>query len=88
MWFVSGSQVTPAAIASGHMNTVTQSCDIFLFIDVRVAVFLKHPSKCNPPEPEVLICDLRSQSRPAKLTYSDVNYPIVVDEPSNGVLGE
>jgi len=30
---------------------------------------------------KVLICDLRSQSRPAKLTYSDVSYPIVVNEP-------
>ena len=72
---------TPAAIASGHMNMVTQFVDIFLFIGVRVAVFLKHPSKCNPPEPEGLICDLRSQSTPAKLTYSDVNYPIVVYGP-------
>jgi len=30
---------------------------------------------------KVLICDLRSRSRPAKLTYSDVSYPIVVNEP-------
>jgi len=28
-----------------------------------------------------MICDLRSWSRPAKLTYSDVNYLIVVNEP-------
>ena len=44
-------------------------------------IFLITSIEFNQPKSEVLICDLRTRSRPAKLAWLDVNCPIVVNEP-------
>jgi len=43
--------------------------------------FLRKAVDDNEDRRVAMICDLRSWSRPAKLTYSDVNYLIVVNKP-------
>lgn len=63
------------------MNIVAQSVNILHFIDVRTTVFLKTFVDIQAyGNQRSLICDLRTQSRPAKLTYLGVNYPTAVNE--------